>query len=144
MSSKLEHAEQVDFIQMVRKLYDRWPALRKLLFAIPNGGDRNTATALRMQAEGVRRGIPDMCCAIPVGKWHGAYIEHKRVDGGQPSKEQKECLGLLAEQGYFTAVAWGAEDLFAILLAYLENRVEGMPFNGSWHQSKNFSTRKVK
>ena len=33
-----------------------------LLHAIPNGGHRNKATAGRLKAEGVKRGVPDISC----------------------------------------------------------------------------------
>ena len=40
-----------------------------LLFAIPNGGLRNRATAARLRAEGVKRGVSDLFL-----RWPGAGI----------------------------------------------------------------------
>ena len=35
------------------------------LFAIPNGGARNPIVGAKLKAEGVRRGVPDLCLAVP-------------------------------------------------------------------------------
>ena len=47
-----EHEEQKNFVQWFRRKY---PDVR--IFAIPNGGARNPATACRLKVEGVLRGF---------------------------------------------------------------------------------------
>ena len=68
-----EHAEQVTLVQWLRRQY---PGV--LIFAIPNGGQRNAAVALKLKLEGVVRGVPDLY--IPA--WR-TWIEMKRDDINQ-------------------------------------------------------------
>lgn len=92
-----EHAEQAMFVQWFRAQY---PGV--LLFAIPNGEYRNKVTAMRLKAEGLTPGIPDIC--IPA--WR-VYVEMKRVKGGTVSKEQRDVLAYLEGCGYKVAVCKG-------------------------------------
>lgn len=94
-----EHVEQRNLISWFRKTH---PGV--LIFAIPNGGKRGKAEALRLQAEGVTSGVPDLC--IPA--WH-LYIEMKRTKGGTVSKEQREILDYLNSCGYTAVVCKGFE-----------------------------------
>lgn len=117
-----EHREQIDFFQKSRVLFERWPLLRDLLFAIPNGGHRHKLVGLRMRAEGQKSGVPDICCAIPSGSFHGLWIEMKRRKGGSLSKNQKDIIAKLREQGYAVRVCKGADEAFSVLAAYLEGK----------------------
>lgn len=94
-----EHAEQAMFVQWFRAQY---PGV--LLFAIPNGEYRNKVTAMRLKAEGLHPGVPDIC--IPA--WH-LYIEMKRTKGGTVSKEQREIMEYLNGCGYTAVVCKGFE-----------------------------------
>ena len=95
------------------------PELR-MLFAIPNGGHRHKATASRLKAEGVKKGIPDLCLAVPKGIYHGLYIELKRLKPrGYPAKDQKWWLEKLAEQGYDTYCCRGHEAAITVIQSYL-------------------------
>lgn len=94
-----EHAEQAMFVQWFRAQY---PGV--LIFAIPNGGKRGKAEALRLQVEGVTPGVPDIC--IPA--WR-LFIEMKRTKGGRVSPEQKAILEYLNGCGYTAVVCNGFE-----------------------------------
>ena len=94
-----EHAEQAMFVQWFRAQY---PGV--LLFAIPNGGKRGKLEAMRLQAEGVVPGVPDLC--IPA--WR-VYVEMKRTKGGTVSKEQREMIEHLNGCGYTAVVCKGFE-----------------------------------
>lgn len=66
--------------------WNTYPELRRLLFAVPNGGTRHAREAMNLKASGVVPGIPDMIClynGYPVG------IEFK-TDTGVVSKDQQE------------------------------------------------------
>ena len=70
---------------MMSKSPFQWAALHAgailswaLLFAIPNGGKRDKVTAIQLQAEGVRPGVPDGVACRPPG-WHGLFIELKGI-----------------------------------------------------------------
>ena len=92
-----EHYEQREFVSWFRKTYD---GVR--ILAIANGGHRTPATALRLKAEGVTPGVPDLF--IPA--WR-LWIEMKRISGGKVSKEQKVWIDYLKSIGYEAIVCNG-------------------------------------
>lgn len=94
-----EHEEQRLFVQWFRRTY---PETR--IFAIPNGGARSMATAGRLKAEGVARGVPDLF--IPA--WR-TFIEMKRVKGGRLSPDQEDWKAHLESIGYRVWVCAGFE-----------------------------------
>ena len=88
-------------------------------FAIPNGGSRNLAEAVKLKRCGVQRGVPDLAIPIPSGSYHGLYIELKRVSGGKVSEYQVDWLKFLREQGYYAEIAYGFEEAKKIVADYL-------------------------
>lgn len=101
-----EHAEQVTLIQWFDVAY---PAHKGRLFAIPNGGWRAKAQALKLQMEGVRAGVPDLFLPVAAGTYHGLFIEMKRSKGGRLTPEQKAWLEYLHGQGYAAHCCAGFE-----------------------------------
>ena len=95
-----EHAEQVAFVHWFRLQHPT-----ALIFAIPNGGNRNIVTAGKLKAEGVTPGVPDLF--IP--GWR-MFIEMKRRKGGRVTPEQKRVMAHLVGCGYRCIVAKGCED----------------------------------
>jgi hypothetical protein len=89
-----------------------------LLFAVPNGGERNTIVGARMKAEGVKRGVPDYVLPVARGGFHGLAIELK-AKGGRVSPEQRQWLDALRAQGWAAYVAWGADQAWDIVRKYL-------------------------
>ncbi len=70
----LEHRTQcavVGYAQIKAKTEPLWG----MLFAIPNGGDRDPRVGAKLKQEGVRRGVPDLCLPVPNGVFNGLYIE---------------------------------------------------------------------
>jgi hypothetical protein len=63
------------------------------------------ATAGRLKAEGVVRGVPDLF--IP--EWR-VWVEMKRIKGGSVSAEQKDWMAYLESVNYFCIVGKGADD----------------------------------
>lgn len=114
-----EHDLQV---ACVRKFRLEHPDIGKLLFAIPNGGQRNEIVAAKLKAEGATSGVPDLFLAVPRGDFHGLWIEMKNGKAGRLSENQKEMIQLLMEQGYATAVCHTAEEFDETIGIYL-NRV---------------------
>lgn len=112
-----EHLEQAQLVTMVEAAYPREAAM---LFAIPNGGDRNILVAAKLKKEGVRRGVPDMFLALPRGGWHGLFIEMKRRRGGVVSREQKEYIAALNAAGYRACVCRGCDEAFEAIRNYLK------------------------
>src|SRR5262245_66344629 len=57
---ELERPHQVALIKWVRSVKAIYPVL-KLLYAVPNGGDRNLRVARKLKAEGVLVGVEELC-----------------------------------------------------------------------------------
>lgn len=117
-----EHLEQVQLVAMVEAAYPREAAM---LFAIPNGGDRNVLVAVKLKKEGVRRGVPDMFLALARGGWHGLFIEMKRRRGGVVSPEQAAYIEALRAQGYRAEVCKGCDEALEVLRDYLSAKERG-------------------
>lgn len=95
-----EHEEQREVVKWFRRKYG---PVR--IFAIPNGGFRSRATAARLKAEGVSRGVPDLY--VPE---KSLWIEMKRIKGGRLSPDQRDWMRYLNEIGNTVMVCYGAED----------------------------------
>lgn len=95
-----EHVEQREFVMWFRQSF---PSVR--IFAIPNGGKRGKAEALRLKVEGVSPGVPDLY--VPAWK---LWIEMKRQAGGVISAEQKDWRSYLVGIGDSWIVAKGRDD----------------------------------
>ncbi len=67
------------------------------------GGFQAITRGRRMQAEGQRKGYPDITINVPRGGYHGAYIELKILKG-RTSPEQKDWLVKLVNYGYLATV----------------------------------------
>ena len=66
----------------------QYPKLSRLLFAVPNGGARNSREAAIMKAEGVTAGVADMILLIP-RKGYGCLCIEFKTEDGQQSESQK-------------------------------------------------------
>jgi len=114
-----EHQEQCVVIRWA----DLHPDPRlKLLYAIPNGARTSIGTARKLKAEGLRAGVPDLCLPVPVGNYHGLYIELKRQKGGVVSQEQRDWHWALEDLGHRVVVCRGAEPAISVLSEYLNLR----------------------
>lgn len=114
-----EHREQVVVFNWCMANANRWSGATEWIFAVPNGGDRHIAVAAKLKAEGVRRGVPDLVLPAPVGDYHGAYLEMKKIKGGTVSKDQRQWLAYLREKGYATGVAKGSREAIDWITRYL-------------------------
>lgn len=113
-----EHREQVALFVWAEMSSAAHPEL-KLLFAIPNGGQRHPAVAKKLKAEGVKPGIPDTLLPVARGGYHGLFVEMK-AEGGRESKHQKEKRQALTEQGYKSVVCWGFDEARKAIMEYLQ------------------------
>jgi hypothetical protein len=113
----LEHQHQVALVTWAGYAAATDARLR-LLYAIPNGGQRSKAVAGKLKAEGVKSGCPDLFLPVPVKPYHGLYLELK-VGAGRLSVEQKWWLEHLSEQGYACVVPYGWEPAKDAILRYL-------------------------
>lgn len=105
-----EHVEQREFVSWFRKTH---PSI--LIFAIPNGGKRGHAEALRLKCDGVVPGVPDLF--IPEWK---LWVEMKIVKGGKVSPEQRDMMIHLSGIGYDCIVGHGFDDAKEKILRFIE------------------------
>ena len=112
-----EHIEATRLIRVVTLHEAAHPPLR-LLYAVPNGGDRNKVVAAKMKAEGVKPGVPDYCLPVARDGFHGLYIELKSLVG-YASREQKQWIEDLRAEGYRCEVCRGWERAWEVLREYL-------------------------
>lgn len=118
-----EAQEQTTLFQWAALMTHRLPELRTM-YHIPNGGSRNAIEAVRLKAQGVKPGVPDIFLPCARGEWHGLYIEMKRRKGGRVSEEQREMIRLLIEQGYKAVVCYGWEEAKNTICEYLREGKE--------------------
>jgi len=97
---KTEHEEQRELVQWFRQ---KFPDIR--IFAIPNGGHRHKATALKLKLEGVSRGVPDLFIPELL-----LWIEMKSIKGSKTSTEQKDWMEHLEGIGHRCIIGYGFED----------------------------------
>lgn len=112
-----EHEDQATVIEWFDWQY---PKLLGRLYAIANAGaGAQKGQAGKMKAEGVRRGVPDLCLPVPRQDFCGLYIEMKRLRGGSLSPDQRDWLDFLGGQGYMAVVCRGAEAAKQTIRDYL-------------------------
>lgn len=102
----------------------QWPQYRGLLFAVPNGGARNKATAGKLKAEGVVSGVADLILLVPfiqecVQYFNGLCIEMKTSKGKQ-SQEQKDWECKVSGQGYEYRVIRSLDEFIEVVDSYLK------------------------
>ena len=100
-----EHLIQSAFIQWVDMNISRpnhHPAF-DYIFAVPNGGKRGFKTAATMKREGQRKGVLDLWCPYPSGRFFGWICETK-AGKNKPTKEQAEWLDRMVDVRWFCCV----------------------------------------
>lgn len=115
-----EHNEQVALMHWWSYASQRFGISEQLLFAIPNGGQRNLIVAKKLKAEGVRAGIPDLFLAVPRGRFHGMFVEMKKTKGGRVPASQKIMLETLELCGYRAVVCHGWNEAREAIQNYIK------------------------
>jgi hypothetical protein len=106
----LEHHTQVSFFMWldstIRLQKDeqikedlRW------IHSIPNGAHVHPATARKLVAEGLKKGVLDISVDAPRGKWSGLRLEFKRA-GNKPTPEQTAYISYLGNIGIKACVCY--------------------------------------
>ena len=108
-----ESMEQILFVNWMRKTHKE-----HRIFHIPNGGQRNKATAGKLKAEGVSAGVPDLF--IPSLR---LFIEMKDLKG-VVSPAQKEWLEYLASVGYSVAVCHGFDEAKMLIIELMQLNIK--------------------
>ena len=115
-----EHQIQATFIKWVRVAQKKDERL-KLLFAVPNGGNRDIVTATILKREGVIPGVPDIIFPLANKHFSGLAIEFKEPNSGRFSEAQSIYIDLLQKySGWMFIVCVDAEDAIGIVSRYLK------------------------
>src|SRR5262245_49375786 len=114
---ELERQHQVALIKWVRAVKDAYPVL-KLLYAVPNGGDRHINVARKLNADGVMAGVSDLCLPAARRGYHGLYLEMK-AEKGSASIEQRACFRGVLEEGYCAFIGYGVDQARGALEWYI-------------------------
>jgi hypothetical protein len=141
--NRFEDELQMQCVQWMDLAY---PKLSSYFYAISNGWNRTSKLlGWKFKRMGIRRGIPDLCLAIPTEKYHGLYIELK-FGKGVLSDHQKYMKSLLEKVGYKVITCWTIDEFMKEIKFYLEDGKNafnsslpssGLPFDSSAHNNKN-------
>jgi hypothetical protein len=125
-----EAEEQIALFTWIDAHKAKHPALA-WAFHVPNGEFRHPATAGRLAAMGVRRGVPDVllpCLAHDAEAdrtYVGLAIELKRADhSNHTTPEQDDWLAWLDSQEWRSVVCYGAAEAIRVIKEYLGMEVD--------------------
>jgi hypothetical protein len=111
-----EHSDQVKVVQRVRAFH---PGV--IIAAIPNGGDRTASERVRLAAEGVLSGMPDLCVLRASGGFYGLFVEMK-TETGVVGASQRDIATRLNAEGYLCVTARSPEEAYGIIEEYLHGQ----------------------
>lgn len=117
-----EHCEQTALFCWAAMPTQRaqYPLLA-LMFAIPNGGERNLKVAANLKAEGVKAGVSDIMFPVSRACFHGLFIEMK-VRPNKPTAEQLDFIAAVTAQKYLAVVCYSWQEAVTTLVHYLNLR----------------------
>lgn len=120
MSNRLrsEATEQENVISWCDHHERLYPEL-KWIHHCPNGGSRQRAEAVRLKAQGVKSGVPDLHLPIPKGAYAGLYLEMK-YDKGTIQKSQKEWIAGMAAAGHYACICYGYDNAVKVIESYVQ------------------------
>jgi len=113
-----EYSEQKKIIKWAREAIDLHPELAFLSCSL-NGMNRSDGASAMAIASGMVAGEPDLFLPCARHKYHGLFIELKRVKGGKVSADQRRWLTFLNSEGYFAQVAKGHKEAIAMIKFYI-------------------------
>ena len=95
------------------------------------GGIRTSyKQAVKAKATGYVKGFPDLQICVPMGRgvegggiYHGLFLEIKKDKKSYPTKEQKEWIAYLNEQGYCARVTKGIDESIQVIDDYFNKQI---------------------
>ena len=123
-----EHDMQVALFRWATAMRGQHPELY-LLYAVPNGSSRTMYTAkngkrfapegMRMRAEGMKAGVPDVCLPVPRRASGSLYIEMK-AEKGATSEAQDEWISRLRSAGNNVEICRSTDAAIKVIENYLK------------------------
>lgn len=117
MARHLESDEQIAAMDWLRAQH---PWIVPYTMHIPNERKASYYAGYILKRMGVLKGASDLFIAWPCGGYHGLWIEIKSKKG-RPTTEQLDFLERMKSVGYFSALAYGAEEVINTIQEYLQN-----------------------
>lgn len=121
----IEHQLQVGCVAWASMQGMIWPEL-DTLYAIPNQAKRGKFGYVRMNSEGLKKGMPDLHLPIARRGWSSLYIEMK-PPGGKPRAEQIKKMKLLQEWGNLCYTITNHYDFIEVMTWYLGHEDPARP-----------------
>lgn len=113
-----EAQEQINLFLWIGWMTPKEPRLA-FAFHVPNGGKRDKATAGKMKALGVKKGVPDILLPIP-SRGHVGFAAELKIKGGRPTPEQVVWIRHLCSAGWYASDFIGWHAVAKALCWYLE------------------------
>ena len=114
-----EHVEQAQLFRWAALHERRIPELQ-WLYAIPNGRFRHISEAVKLKAEGVQPGVPDVALDVARQGYHGFRIEMKAPGKKKQTSEIQRCWhDFLRIQGYQVVTCDSWQEAWNALVTYL-------------------------
>lgn len=123
LAPKSELTEQIRVMQWCKSM-EAYDKDYSLIYHVPNEGNRNRKTGSNLVKAGLKKGVPDICVAVPKMGMHGLYIELKKDKQSKVSKEQIEWIKKLSHQKYIATVCYGADEAINLIAAYMSSDYE--------------------
>lgn len=111
-----EHRLQCACVRWFRLKY---PQLASRLFAVPNGGRRDSITGARLKEEGVLAGVADLILLVPNADYHALLIEMKTPKGRQSESQKEWQRAVAGNDDYLYVVCRSLEEFIKIINDYL-------------------------
>ncbi len=112
-----EHRLQV---ACVRWFHAQYPKLSRRLFAVPNGGRRDSVTGAKLKAEGVLAGVADLILLVPNCGCGALLIEMKAKTGRQSTSQKEWQTDLCKYDEYRYVVCRSLYDFQQAVNSYLQ------------------------
>ncbi len=103
-----EHNIQTSYFDVLRLNEGKFPIL-KGVFAVPNGGARHIATAVKLRREGVKSGVFDVCIPFARSGFNLMFIEFK-FGKNNLTNSQIDFLNLFKDEKTKFEVCWSVWD----------------------------------
>lgn len=111
-----EHRLQCACVQWFRMQYRH---LSHCLFAVPNGGRRDEATAGKLKAEGQLAGVSDLILLLRTPQYGALLIEMKTPQGRQ-SETQQQWQQAIEPCGYRYVICRSIDDFMTEVNTYIQ------------------------